>query len=213
MRSGGRAAPFRMGRARLAALGIALAIASGCASRAAIEGVVVAPGAAGRSSLGTSRLDKAVVYAVPENKSIPPRQVSHSVLRQTPDGIRPRVLFVTQNTEVEFRNEDKVYHKPFSVSPAKRFDLGRFGPGEKQTVSFEQIGVVQVFCELHPESWAFIVVLPDKLYTRPDPNGSFVLSDLPEGKYSLTVWHPEFGAKSQTIAVPRKGRVELRLAY
>jgi plastocyanin len=202
-----------MGRTRLAALGIVLAIASGCASRATLRGVVVAPGAAGRASLGASRLDKAVVYAVPEKKLLPPRQVSRSEIRQTSDGFRPRVLLVTQNTEVEFRNEDKVYHKPFSVSPVKRFDLGRFGPGERETVLFDRIGVVQVFCELHPDSWAFIVVLPDKLYTRPDPNGSFALTDLPEGKYSLTVWHPDYGETSRTIAVPKKGRVELKLAY
>jgi plastocyanin len=196
------------------ALGVILALSPGCATtQARIEGIVVPPGDVVRSAAGAAALENGIVYAVPRKGVVPPRRVLSDGLRQTAGGFEPSVLFVTQNTEVELVNGDEVYHNAFSVSPAKRFDLDPLRPGEKRTVLFDSIGVVQIFCALHPESWGFVVVLPDGLYARPEPDGAFTLPRLPAGDYTLKVWHPSYGEKSRKVSVPRKGRVELKLAY
>ena len=48
----------------------------------------------------------------------------------------PRVLAIAAGTQVEFQNLDGVYHNAFSVSTAKRFDLGKYPPGQTDTVLF-----------------------------------------------------------------------------
>jgi plastocyanin len=198
---------------RVICIGLIAAVAPGCASRATIQGTVLAPGPPTNTTETALGLDGAVVFAVPTGGVAYPAKTSQSELQQTDHGFEPSVLLVAQNTEITFVNRDKVFHNVFSLSPARQFDLGRYGPGEKKTVLFDRIGVVQVFCELHPESFGYIVVLPDRLYARPETNGTFVLPRLPEGEYTVKVWHPTYGERSEVVAVPRKGHVKLDLAY
>ena len=43
--------------------------------------------------------------------------------------LRPRIIVVAVGTSVEFPNDDSLFHSIFSVSPAKPFELGRYGRG------------------------------------------------------------------------------------
>ena len=38
----------------------------------------------------------------------------------------PRVLPVCAGTRVRFQNMDRVYHNAFSISPAMKFDIGKY---------------------------------------------------------------------------------------
>jgi len=51
---------------------------------------------------------------------------------------------------VKFQNNDSVSHNLFSLSDTKTFDLGTFPNGESREVQFEQPGVVDVECAIHP---------------------------------------------------------------
>lgn len=50
-------------------------------------------------------------------------------LAQQDQSFVPRVVAVPAGGVVDFLNLDPIYHNVFSVSPAKRFDLGRYGRG------------------------------------------------------------------------------------
>lgn len=125
----------------------------------------------------------------------------------------PRVISVTQGTSVEFLNRDLVYHNAFSVSVARRFDLGRYPPGKANTVRFERAGVVNVHCDIHPDMSGYVVVVPNHAFDRPDSLGSYALPKLPPGRYALRVWHPRLGELRRDVEIPKHGNVELPLVF
>lgn len=51
---------------------------------------------------------------------------------------------------IKFTNNDPFFHNVFSLSDAKLFDLGSYPQGESREVVFEEAGVVEVECAIHP---------------------------------------------------------------
>jgi plastocyanin len=125
----------------------------------------------------------------------------------------PRVMAFTAGTNLEVQNLDGVYHSAFSVSTAKRFDLPRLEPGRIDTLSFQHAGVVTMHCEIHPDEIGYLVVAPNHAFARPDSVGDFVLPKLPDGQYTLHVWHPRLGELSRTVTLPRHGDLDLKLVF
>ena len=125
----------------------------------------------------------------------------------------PRVLAVAAGSRVEFANLDRVYHNAFSVSAARRFDLGKYLPGHVDTVAFDRAGVANLHCDIHPDESGFVVVLPNHAFTRPDSLGRFTLPKLPPGTYSVRAWHPRLGELRREVTMLRRGDLTLELKY
>ncbi len=134
-------------------------------------------------------------------------------LAQLNQAFTPRVVVVPVGGSVEFPNLDRVYHNVFSVSPASRFDLGKYPRGQSRSVKFTKPGVVNVFCDIHADMAAFIVVVPTLAWTRPGENGAYALPGLPAGRYRLHWWHPDFPAGQSDIVVPASGDVTLDVSF
>lgn len=125
----------------------------------------------------------------------------------------PHVLAIAAGGQVEFQNLDTVYHNAFSVSAAKRFDLGRNPPGRSDTLAFTRSGVINLHCDIHPDMMGYVVVTPNHAYARPDSLGRYRLPKLPPGSYTVHVFHPRRGALKRTAEVPRRGDVTLDLSF
>jgi len=134
-------------------------------------------------------------------------------LAQKDQSFVPRVLAIPVGASVDFPNLDPIFHNVFSVSPVKRFDLGKYPRGQSRRVTFSKAGLVQVYCDIHANMAAFILVLPNPAYARPDDQGAFALPDLPPGTYTLKVWHPDLPELTRTVEVPAQGDVALDLSY
>ena len=147
----------------------------------------------------------------PTPSSEPPSECPAIV--HTAHGLEPHVLPVAVGTKVVFRNRDQLYHKVFSISPSKPFNLGSQAPGEQGAVVFDSVGVVTVHCELHPEATAFVVVLPNHEFTQPNAQGKFMLSELAPGTYTIAAWHPTYGELKRRVKVTKGGRSTVSLAY
>ena len=154
------------------------------------------------------------IEAIPEEveRKLARRAVPAKILQQG-GAFFPRTLCVPVATAVTFLNQGRVYHNIFSVSPARRFDIGKYGPRETRSVTFDATGAVRLFCEIHPAELGFIYVAPNHAYARPNSAGGFTLPKLPAGKYTLRVWHPTFGTTTKEVEMPSRGdlRVGLRL--
>ncbi len=156
----------------------------------------------------------AVVYL----ESVPPATeaaltaaASHPQLAQSHQAFDPRVLPVAVGTTVDFPNRDPIYHNVFSVSPIKRFDLGKYRQGHSKSVTFTRVGLVDVFCDIHADMEAFVLVLANHAFTQPDADGAWALPGVPAGRYTLHVWHPDFGERTRTVEVGGGDtRVELK---
>jgi plastocyanin len=125
----------------------------------------------------------------------------------------PRVMAVAAGSAVEFKNLDNVYHNAFSVSPARRFDLGKYPPGHSDTVRCNRPGVVNLHCDIHPAELGFLVVTPNHAFSRPDSLGYYTLPKLPPGDYTVRVFHPRLGEIKREVTMPRHGDLTLDLRY
>ena len=133
-------------------------------------------------------------------------------LAQQGQAFVPRVLAVAAGATVEFPNLDPIFHNVFSVSPVKRFDLGKYPRGQSRRVTFGKPGLVQVYCDIHANMAAYILVLPNHAFARPDPTGTFALPDLPRGTYALKVWHPDLPELRRNVVISDKD-VHLELSF
>lgn len=120
---------------------------------------------------------------------------------QRDEAFVPRVTAITRGSTVEFPNFDSYFHNVFSLSRGATFDLGRFRKGEKRERPFARAGVIKVYCHIHSEMAATIMVFDHRLYTTPAANGTFTIDGVPPGAYELSAWHERIGETTKPIRV------------
>jgi plastocyanin len=122
-------------------------------------------------------------------------------IRQVNEHFAPRVVAVTVGSEVEFPNDDPIYHNVFSLSRAKNFNLGRYPKGDTRRVRFDRPGVVKVFCEIHSHMSATVMVFDHPWFTVPAEDGTFELPPVPAGDREITAWHERLGDTTLRLRV------------
>ena len=187
---------------------LALVSLAGAATAGVIRGKLVLPS---RPNVSPA---EAVVYVSPLPDALQrkwgPKRETFTVI-QRDRHFMPRVAVVPVGSTVRFQNRDNVYHNVFSVSPAKRFDLGKYPPNAMNQVTFSRPGIVNLFCEIHPAMAAWVLVLPHRLYVRPQSDGTYAFPKLPPGSYTVVAWHPSLGKTTRKVDMPRHGDVDLAL--
>ncbi|HKQ58209.1 MAG TPA: carboxypeptidase regulatory-like domain-containing protein [Candidatus Eisenbacteria bacterium] len=185
-----------------------------------VRGRIIAPAsrsvtlAGGEKVREQNDLRQAVVYVTP-SAGTKPLKGKRTQERVTLAGSRfqPSVTAFAEGSTIRFENTDRVWHNVFSVSPARRFDIGKLAPGTRTEVGFDSGGVVQLFCELHPAAAGFVVVCPNRYFIRPASSGRYQLPALPRGEYVVTVWHPGLGSVRRGIDVSGRGDYTLDLRF
>jgi hypothetical protein len=124
----------------------------------------------------------------------------------------PHVAAVTRGSTVSFPNADPIFHNVFSLSGSGPFDLGRYPSPQTRTRIFTKPGLVKVFCHIHSQMSASIVVFDHPFFVAPDMTGSFVLRDVPPGRYTIVGWHERIGERSRPIDVAPGEPVEVTLS-
>lgn len=131
-----------------------------------------------------------------------------AAIRQRDETFMPRVVAVTVGSEVEFPNDDPIYHNVFSLSRAKNFNLGRYPRGDTRRVRFDRPGVVKVFCEIHSHMSATVMVFDHPWFIVPDEAGRFELPALPTGDQQITAWHERLGDTTANVRVESGRTIE-----
>ena len=119
----------------------------------------------------------------PARPSPPPRLV------QKNKSFEPHVLVVPVGTTVEFPNRDPFFHNVFSLFEGKRFDLGLYEAGSTRNVVFDKPGISYIFCNIHAEMSAVVLVLNTPYYGISDRRGQVLLHDVVPGRYILHFWY------------------------
>lgn len=132
-----------------------------------------------------------------------PREISQKGHRFT-----PRVLAITRGTTVRFPNDDTVFHNVFSLSRAKRFDLGIYPVGNSKEVVFDDPGLVRVYCNIHPQMVSSILILNNPLHTVTASDGRFEISGIPDGEHVLRAWSEAGEGTQQILAFSDRLRLE-----
>jgi plastocyanin len=144
-----------------------------------------------------------VVYLerVSDSALAPPSHPERPAMTQKDEQFIPHVLPVVAGTTVEFPNQDDIFHNVFSLSGPKQFDLPKYPAGSSRSVTFPRAGVVNVFCHIHADMSAVILVLENPFFVTPAPDGTFSLDGVPPGEYTVIAWHERIKPVKRKIRV------------
>jgi plastocyanin len=182
-----------------------------------IEGAVVI------STVLSTRRPRFRIYADPGPGALPPAQEASEIRNvvlyvqgaAAPEGTVPARMSIEQQGErfvphvlpllrggtVDFPNRDDLFHNVFSLSSAKSFDLGRYPRGSAKSVVFDRSGVVQVFCHLHSDMSAVVLVLDNPYFAVPTSAGHYGIDGVPPGDYTVVGWHERSRPVARTVHV------------
>jgi len=137
----------------------------------------------------------------------------HPLLDQRNLEFHPRVLPILVGTTVDFPNRDNLFHNVFSYSQTKEFDLGRYPRNDSRSVTFDQPGVVRVYCDIHAHMSATILVLGNPYFTVPSDNGAYVIQHIPEGKYTLVFWYDRDVVERRAVELKAGETLEVNFTF
>jgi plastocyanin len=158
---------------------------------------------------------KSVVYVDTIAGKTFPAPKDHPVMDQKGLMFSPHVMVVQQGTTVEFLNSDTVQHNVFwtAIGSDKKLghNLGTWPKGEKRSFTFDKPGVVPVLCNVHPEMAGYLVVSPTPYFAESDDSGAYKIKDVPDGSYTVTVWHEGAKNQSKPVTVAGGGKADFTL--
>lgn len=142
-------------------------------------------------------LSDVVVYV--ESSRAKPKP-AREVLTMKGKAFAPHVLAIGAGTTVDFPNEDPILHNVFSVSE-EGFDLGLYKRPKSGSRTFDKPGVYTIYCNIHPQMSATVVVRDNPYFASAAKDGSFRISGVPAGEYKLVAFHDRAG---ESVPVPVK---------
>lgn len=153
----------------------------------------------------------AVVYFRAAKPVPPPAPAEPVEMRMERKQFLPRALPVTVGTTVRFQNFDPILHNAFAPRGPHEFDVGLYGEGEGRAHTFEKPGLVRVYCNVHHDMVAHVLVLDSPWFARPDAAGKFTL-DVPAGTDGeLYVWHERAKLWRRKLVAGEGGPLEITL--
>ena len=151
-----------------------------------------------------------VVVFVEGVKAAKPKPATATVVMKAKSFL-PHVVVIPVGGTIEFPNEDPIFHNAFSVSPENKFDLELYKRPKTGSWTFKAPGVANVYCNIHPQMSAVVVVRDNPYYAKAGKDGAFTIEGVPAGKYTLVAWHERGGDQALTITVPADGQVAANL--
>jgi plastocyanin len=122
----------------------------------------------------------------------------------------PHVLAVLKGTTVRIGNSDPFLHN-VHIYRGKETVMNMALPFQGQTIDhvFDEEGNYLVLCDAHPEMSAFIVVLENPFFGKPDESGEFEISGLASGTYTLIRYDAEKEKSTQAQVLVGEGSVKV----
>jgi plastocyanin len=155
----------------------------------------------------------AVVYVaeIAGKTFAPPTE--HAKMDQKSLAFAPKVLTVLKGTIVDFKNSDAVLHNVFSPDAcADRMDLGTWAQGQIKSYTFKKPCFAVVLCKVHAEMEGFVAVLPTPYHAVTAADGSYVIKDVPDGTYTVKVWHPKLKPSTKSVTVKGATKEDFEVA-
>jgi plastocyanin len=127
------------------------------------------------------------------------------VLDQKNCEYHPYAQIIPVGSTLEITNSDDVLHNVKTRGGTKTsFNMAQPKFKRKLTVDFKNPEIVPVECNVHGWMNAIIVVADDPYDALTDAGGSFKITDVPPGKYTVKVWHSKLGEQTKEVTVGPK---------
>jgi plastocyanin len=149
------------------------------------------------------RLENVVIFiadGLADSVAPPPR--APVVIAQKGCMYQPHIITMMANQTLEVINEDPTTHN-IHPQPANNREWNKAEPpNTKVEESFprEEIAI-PVKCNVHPWMKAYVAVFKHPYFVLTGKDGSFDLTNVPPGTYTLKAWHEKLGTASQQITI------------
>jgi plastocyanin len=192
---------------RLAAIALSLALAVPSAARGGtVRGQVQLLEKGERPA---SDLSQVLVWV--EGPKVPPAPSTERI-RMKGKTFIPHLVVVPLGGSVEFPNQDPILHNAFSMTAGNRFDLDLYKRPNSRTWTPRAAGIVRVYCNIHPQMSAIVVVRDNPFWVFASSDGAFTIPDVPEGRWTVTAWHERSGEASRSVEVSADGRLSVSIS-
>ena len=198
-----------MHRILRAGLCFSLALAASTAAAADLKGHLTLVSPSGDSSL--LDLSDTVVFFRPDTAVKVKPLGGDITMTMQGKSFAPHVLTVTQGSTVRFPNGDPILHNVFSTSEHNDFDMGLYGHGGGKSKTFEHAGLVRVYCNVHHEMFAYILVLDTPYFTAVQNDGEFEIRNLPAVPGTITIYNPRSAPWHQHVDSPAMPPMNMQL--
>jgi plastocyanin len=129
----------------------------------------------------------------------------------------PHVVALQQGGAVEFRNSDPTMHNIHTLPTQvgnESVDLSQTPMGQPQTERFKAAEtMLPVRCNNHPWMQAFLNIAPNPYFTVTGADGSFTISGLPPGVYTLAAVQEKLGEQDIQVTVPVKSAAKASFTF
>ena len=124
----------------------------------------------------------------------------------------PHVLAFPAGSTVEILNPDGILHNVHSYSKVNS-PFNQAQPKFKKTLSvkIDKPEAIEVKCDVHGWMHGWLVSTENPYFAVTDNSGSFKLTDVPAGSYTVEVWHEKLGKSTQKVTV--KGKEEAKVNF
>ena len=131
------------------------------------------------------------------------------VLDQVGCQYQPYVLGVQTGQKIKIRNSDATLHNVHATPKLnKEFNFAQVTKGQINERAFEKSEVmVRMKCDVHPWMFAYVGVVDHPYFAVTGADGSFKLSGVPAGKYTVEAFHMKAGSATKEITVGADGNV------
>jgi hypothetical protein len=118
----------------------------------------------------------------------------------------PYVQVMSTASTLNVSNDDRTLHtnRFINVGTGQIEGIAPFNDdGEVVPVDrFKEPAEIEVVCEQHPWTHAWIAVLDHPYYAQTSAAGTFSIDGIPPGRYRIRAWHPSLGYADDSVTVP-----------
>jgi len=114
----------------------------------------------------------------------------------------PHVLPMLAGQELQIFNDDQTSHNIHPLAKTNQEWNKSQPPGSPPIVTkWDKPEFISVKCNIHPWMHGYFVVLKTSHYAVTGEDGSFSITGVPPGKYTVTAWQEQYSAKSQDVTI------------
>ena len=128
---------------------------------------------------------------------------------------RPRVLGIQTNQLLQVTNSDPVTHNIHPMGQINREWNHSQGAGDEplERKFIKPEIMIRVKCNIHHWMHAYIGVVDNPYFAVSRQDGSFTITGLPPGTYTIGLWHESLGTQEQVVTVPPHASTVLNVTF
>ena len=116
----------------------------------------------------------------------------------------PRIQVAPKGSALEIANSDPILHTVHGFFGSNTLFNKALWKAKVDNEPLETPGLVRVDCDVHGWMRAWVYVVDNPYYAITAKDGSFTLTDVPPGTYTLVSWHEYTGAVEVPVVVKAK---------